>query len=405
MHMARSTEASSDSFCAVHRHKISTFKNLKATFSDPQEFAGIWQEREGRNWARITGIGGGALAGGIVLGPLAWFGAPAIGGIVGSAAFGLSGAAATSAGLAAIGGGSLAAGGFGMIGGTCVIAGVGAVAGSAKAGLLVNDYITDVKDFGIELIRDGKDPALICIDGFLTEKSTDTARWIDGLGDRYAGHAIYYVRWESKKLRDLGKKLTTGAVKSSFSKIGKEFAKHATSKAGAMLMPLSMPGIVESVARNEWFIAMRRAEQTGELLKEMLVRCQDRSFVLVGHSLGARAIFRALIAYATIPEEKRLSNVAGAHLLGGAVGSEPGSAWDAAAGGVNGKIYSYFTSNDQVLKYAYRLGTLFGSPAIGSKPIQSKNMADTKIENVDVSEWVPKHTAYHSALSEFLNDD
>ena len=128
MHMARSTEASSDSFCAVHRHKISTFKNLKATFSDPQEFAGIWQEREGRNWARITGIGGGALAGGIVLGPLAWFGAPAIGGIVGSAAFGLSGAAATSAGLAAIGGGSFAAGGFGMIGGTCVIAGVGAVA-------------------------------------------------------------------------------------------------------------------------------------------------------------------------------------------------------------------------------------------------------------------------------------
>ena len=60
----------------------------------------------------ILTIGGIAGAGAIcfVTGGLA---APAIGSVIGSTFMGLSGAAATSAGLAALGGGSLAAGGAG----------------------------------------------------------------------------------------------------------------------------------------------------------------------------------------------------------------------------------------------------------------------------------------------------
>ena len=46
---------------------------------------------------------------------------------------GLSGAAATSAGLATLGGGSIAAGGFGMAGGTALLAGVGALGGGSLA--------------------------------------------------------------------------------------------------------------------------------------------------------------------------------------------------------------------------------------------------------------------------------
>lgn len=46
---------------------------------------------------------------------------------------GLSGAAATSAGLATIGGGSLAAGGFGVAGGTILISGIGGVTGAGAA--------------------------------------------------------------------------------------------------------------------------------------------------------------------------------------------------------------------------------------------------------------------------------
>lgn len=50
--------------------------------------------------------------------------APALGAVIGSSVLGLSGAAASSAGLAMLGGGALAAGGAGMAGGTALVAGV-----------------------------------------------------------------------------------------------------------------------------------------------------------------------------------------------------------------------------------------------------------------------------------------
>ena len=65
-----------------------------------------------------------------LLGITAGFAAPAIGAIVGGM-MGLSGAAATSAGLAFLGGGALATGGFGMAGGTIALIGGGALFGGA----------------------------------------------------------------------------------------------------------------------------------------------------------------------------------------------------------------------------------------------------------------------------------
>ncbi|MNY17433.1 hypothetical protein D3C86_1507520 [compost metagenome] len=65
--------------------------------------------------------------------------APAIGAAVSAAGFGvaggtLSGAAASSAGLAALGGGSIASGGLGMAGGTAVVTGVGGATGALVGG-------------------------------------------------------------------------------------------------------------------------------------------------------------------------------------------------------------------------------------------------------------------------------
>jgi hypothetical protein len=100
---------------------------VASCFSDVQADAG----RGGRNWWVVggltaAGVGLGALTGGLA--------APAIGAFIGSTVFGLSGAAATSAGLAALGGGSLAAGGFGMAGGTALVASVGGLAGASLLG-------------------------------------------------------------------------------------------------------------------------------------------------------------------------------------------------------------------------------------------------------------------------------
>ncbi|MCA9797137.1 MAG: hypothetical protein KC910_35245, partial [Candidatus Eremiobacteraeota bacterium] len=88
------------------------------------------QRRKSVNWLKV----GGFAAAGVVLGLLtAGLAAPVVGAFIGGA-MGLSGAAATSAGLALLGGGSLAAGGLGMAGGTALIAGVGGVVGGTVGG-------------------------------------------------------------------------------------------------------------------------------------------------------------------------------------------------------------------------------------------------------------------------------
>lgn len=85
-----------------------------------------------RSWTKLALVAGAGLGLGVLTGGLA---APAIAGAYGAMVLGYSGAVATSAGLAAIGGGSIAAGGLGMAGGAAIIAGVGGAAGAGAATL------------------------------------------------------------------------------------------------------------------------------------------------------------------------------------------------------------------------------------------------------------------------------
>lgn len=85
--------------------------------------------RKNIKWGRVAVISAAGVGLGIATGGLA---APAIGGAVGGA-MGLTGAAATSAGLAALGGGSIAAGGFGVAGGTLIISTAGGLLGAGLA--------------------------------------------------------------------------------------------------------------------------------------------------------------------------------------------------------------------------------------------------------------------------------
>ena len=87
-------------------------------------------KRKSIKWGRVAaatavGLGAGVLTAG--------WAAPVVGGAIG-ASLGLTGAAATSAGLALLGGGSLAAGGFGVFGGTILLTGVGGVFVAGAAG-------------------------------------------------------------------------------------------------------------------------------------------------------------------------------------------------------------------------------------------------------------------------------
>lgn len=97
-----------------------------------REFDALMRQlkRKSVKWGRVAavsvvGLGVGAATAG--------WAAPAVGAAIG-ASLGLSGAAATSAGLAMLGGGSIAAGGFGVFGGTVLLTGVGGVFAAGAAG-------------------------------------------------------------------------------------------------------------------------------------------------------------------------------------------------------------------------------------------------------------------------------
>ncbi len=84
------------------------------------------------SWTKYALVAGAGVGLGVLTGGLA---APAIAGAYGTLVLGYSGAVATSAGMAALGGGSVAAGGLGMIGGAALITGVSGAAGAGAATL------------------------------------------------------------------------------------------------------------------------------------------------------------------------------------------------------------------------------------------------------------------------------
>lgn len=98
----------------------------------------------------------GSLFAGAACGTAGAVGAFTLVGMFGTASTGvaissLSGAAATTSTLAALGGGSLASGGLGMLGGVCALGGIGAVIGipcamTVKSYRLVKKYETTIKE-------------------------------------------------------------------------------------------------------------------------------------------------------------------------------------------------------------------------------------------------------------------
>jgi len=137
------------------------------------------------------------------------------------------------------------------------------------------------------------------------------------------------------------------------------------------------------IANNPWSVAMVKAEQTGVLLSDIIART-DKQFILCGHSLGARVIYKTLAQLST----KNKKYILDVHLLGGAISSDKKS-WKEAKGAVSGKIVNYWSSNDYILATMYKLGTFFLSSPIGRNKIEVSG-----IMNIDTTSVVGGHTEY-----------
>ncbi len=386
----RSGKKWDDEFCAEHSGQIANFKNLNKKLKSIDDYEEIF-ERDSINFKKVGTIAAITVGSVAMVTPLAFAAAPAIGGALGATAFGLSGAAASSAGLAAIGGGSLAVGGLGIAGGAAVIGAAGAALGGTLGGVVSNSYFSDVKDFKIKKIKSGSGPIILFINGFLTQKDDNTSDWEKQLKQLYPNNPWYYVSWESKRLLDLGKSIGVGLGKQAINEGLKQFAKGAAKKAPGKLNPIGLVLSAFDIADNPWSVALVKAEQTGVILADILARTNDK-YILCGHSLGARVIYRTLDSLSS--KDKQF--VLDAHLLGGAIGSDKES-WTIAKKAVSGNIINYRSDNDYVLASMYKLGTFFLSNPIGRHRIDVDNIID-----VDVTNTVSGHTEYKKNFSKIF---
>ena len=375
-------------YCAEHAHLIPSFEKLSAAVGSLEEYR-PWLEFERFNAKRLSTIAATVVAGVAVVGPMTFVAAPAIGGAIGTYA-GLSGAAATSHGLALLGGGSLAAGGLGMAGGTVVLTAAGVGLGGAAGASVASAYVRSDKSFDFEKVVDGGPTTVIFANGFLSERQTGWGDWMRIVGERYPDATVYRLKWGAKELKSL-----TGLVPSSAAPVSARaaaaIAAKATSSATKLIGPIGAALAVAGVAKNPWHVARTRASMTGAVLADAIVRADLHSVVLVGFSLGGRVMAAAAESLATRRDEG--PRIEAMHLLGAAVGTHRD--WRAIEPAVDGTVYNYFSKNDKVLSALYRVAE-GGTKAIGCEGIPVKS---SKLKNVDVSKKVGAHAEHLQAVS------
>ena len=161
-------------YCAEHRHEIPGFAKADRKIDTLQDYP-EFLKYDKANLSRAGKVVGVALSAVVLATPAALAAAPAIGGAVGTLIGGYSGAAATSYGLALLGGGSVAAGGLGMAGGAMVVAALGGSVGGVLGASIANAYLCEDKSFHIEVLQDGQGVPVVVCNGFLSESEIGRA--------------------------------------------------------------------------------------------------------------------------------------------------------------------------------------------------------------------------------------
>nr|WP_273544686.1 DUF726 domain-containing protein [Arthrobacter jiangjiafuii] len=121
-------------------------------------------------------------------------------------------------------------------------------------------------------------------------------------------------------------------------------------------------------------------------MADLLARTSEDSYILVGHSLGARAM---VVTAQTLASKKDGPRVEAMHLLGAAIGGK--SDWNSLMAKVDDAVYNYHSVNDSVLKFPYA-ATQPGECAAGLTGFKA---GGGKMQNIDVSVQVKSHFQYH----------
>ena len=355
--MARSTDTWDDELCLEHNGTVANYETLNSKLEDILDYSELFKKKQ-IDLQKAAKISAAVIAGSVAFPVLLTYG---LGGALG---------AEVLAGLGVVG----SAGGLGGV----------------ASGLIANNYFGDIKEFKIEQVQGGAGDSVIFVDGFLTDGIDRPDDWITQLRKVYPNNPLYYIRWESKALKDIGKSLGGHVTNAAISNTVSIWAKKAATSSAIKLNPVGAGLTALGIINSPWAQALYKSEKVGFLLADIISRTNNQ-YILAGHSLGARVVFYTLKNLA----ETGNKNISEVHLLGGAVGNHEED-WRQCCKAVNGKINNYYSLNDSVLKYMYSAGTIFRSPPIGRNKI---TVSDLNLVNKDVSKFVSGHTTYLDSFS------
>jgi len=164
---------------------------------------------------------------------------------------------------------------------------------------------------------------------------------------------------------------------------------------------LQLPVVLTKLAYlidNPWTVSLDRANSAGLILADSIIERNlgTRPITFVGYSLGSRVIFSCLQELARKGAYGLVQNV---YLFGSPVVAKKDE-YLKARSVVAGRFVNGYATNDWILGYLFRLTSGGISRVAGLAPVEDI----PGLENVNVTEFVPGHMAYRTAMPRLLRE-
>ncbi|KAH8112304.1 hypothetical protein DFH11DRAFT_1879365 [Phellopilus nigrolimitatus] len=341
------------------------------------------QARKGRAW-RALGVGGAALAGGVLVGVTGGLAAPLVG----------AGVSALLGGAGAVG--VLAAG---LAGSSAVCGALFGAYGAREGGAMLARHTRDVADLALVPVRAPRETLAvrICVTGWLADRADVTAPWtvFDDSEDTFA------LQWEVDALMKLSTALRDLVKSHALQYLKVSLLKHT---ALSTLLGALSPAVLLKLGAlidNPWANACALARKAGAILGALIAAGAfgARPVSLAGFSLGALVVLSALEHLAALPPARAAHHRVHDAFLLGAPAPAGGPAWARARRAVAGRLVNAHTepAADYVLAVLARgaLGTA-GRGVAGLQPVCAAG-----VENVFCA-GVEGHVAWRGVVGRGL---
>ncbi|KAL5532646.1 hypothetical protein ACEPAF_4420 [Sanghuangporus sanghuang] len=355
-----------------------TLKDPKHALADAESHAQTAkdaQSRKNRVW-RAVGVGGAAVAGGVLVGVTGGLAAPLVGAGVSTllGALGLGGSAA----------GVLAAG---LASSSAVCGALFGVYGAKSSADMVARHTKEVADLAIVPVRKPRETLAVrvCVSGWLSDRTDVIAPWtvLDESEDTFA------LQWEVEALEKLSSALGDLVTSHAIKFVKAEIIKHTFLAAlYAALTPIAFLKVGQLID-NPWANAKALAIKAGAVLGELLAggAFGARPVSLYGYSLGALVILTALEHLSALPAKRTTHIVQDVFLMGTPAPADD-AAWTRARRVVAGRIVNLHTDaeSDYVLAFLSRVS--FSSATgrfgvAGLQPVLVPGVENLRCEGVE----------------------